>query len=55
VSWSDRYRQQAEAWRREAHQWATHGKEGRAKSCLEIADIYEELAEENEQLRSESR
>jgi hypothetical protein len=48
MSWLERYREQAEAWRKEAHAWATHGKESHAKRALEIADVYDAMADEEE-------
>lgn len=49
MSWQDHYRKQADAWRVEAHAWATHGKEGHARRCLDIAEIYDELIKEAEE------
>lgn len=46
MSWVDRYKDQAQAWRLEAHRWSTHGKEVHAAQALDIAHLYDQLAEE---------
>lgn len=58
MTWAEHYREQAALYRREAHQWASHGFESKAKWCLDSAEVYDELAEEAEkraELRSEPR
>jgi hypothetical protein len=49
MSWLEHYKTQAEAWRREAHAWTTHGKEAHARQALDIAEVYDALAREEEE------
>jgi hypothetical protein len=45
VSWKSRYEQQASAWRVLAEQRASTGNESSAKMALDIATIYDNLAQ----------